>query len=320
MSKHGLPESQAAKAKAKCRVTNWPDDDRARVRRGDVMVWFEEDFLRHHWHGKATGHRGKPLKYSDIAIQTLLMLKAVFGLPYHSVEGLAGSLMRLMGVALPVPDPTQMSRRAKRLAVIPRRERPGPVYWVVDSTGLKIHGEGEWKVRQQGAGKRRTWRKVHLAVDGHAKDVIGMEVTAVEWADGEVFEGLVEQVEGPIEQIAGDGAYDTRRAYEVAVSREARLVVPPRDNAVPWEDGHPRNDALRQIAEQGMAAWKKTTGYHCRSLAENAMYRLKQLFDGSLASRLFETQVTDVHVRIAAMNLMTYLGMPISVRVGGTSS
>lgn len=161
---------------------------------------------------------------------------------------------------------------------------------------------------------------MHLTVDGHAKDVIGMEVTAVEWADGEVFEGLVEQVEGPIEQIAGDGVYDTRRAYEVAVSREARLVVPPRDNAVPWEDGHPRNDALRQIAEQGMAVWKQTTGYHCRSLAENALYRLKQLFDGSLASRLVETQVTEVHVRIAAMNFMTYLGMPISVRVGGTPS
>lgn len=321
MSKPGLPKSQAAKAEDKYRVTNWPDYDRALVRRGDVTVWFEEDFLRHHWHGKATGNRGKPLKYSDTAIQTLLMLKAVFGLPYRAVEGLAGSLMRLMGVALPVPDHTQMSRRAKRLEVaIPRRERPGPVHLVVDSTGLKIYGEGEWKVRQHGAGKRRTWRKVHLAVDGNAKDVIGVEVTTVEWTDGEVFEGLVEQVEGPIEQIDGDGAYDTRSAYEVAVSREARLVVPPRDNAVPWEDGHPRNDALRQIAEQGMAAWKKATGYHCRSLAENAMYRLKQLFDGSLASRLFETQVTEVHVRIAAMNVMTYLGMPISVRVGRVPS
>lgn len=226
-----------------------------------------------------------------------------------------------MGVALPVPDHTQMSRRAKRLKVaILRRERPGPVHLVVDSTGLKIYGEGEWKVRQHGAGKRRTWRKVHLAVDGNAKDVIGVEVTTVEWADGEVFEGLVEQVEGPIEQIDGDGAYDTRNAYEVAASRKARLVVPPRENAISWEDGHPRNDALRQIAEQGMAEWKKATGYHRRSIAKNAMYRLKQLFDDSLASRLFETQVTEVHVRIAAMNVMTYLGMPISVRVGGVPS
>ncbi|WP_232470776.1 IS5 family transposase, partial [Methylococcus sp. BF19-07] len=198
------------KAEDKYRVTNWPDDDRTLVRRGDMTVGFEEDFLRRHWHGKATGNRGKPLKYADTAIQTLLMLKAVFGLPYRAVEGLAGSLMRLMGVALPVPNHTPMSRRAKRLeGAMPRRERPGPVHLVVDSTGLKIDGEGEWKVRQHGAGQRRTWRKVHLAVDGNAKDVIGVEVTPVEWADGEVFEGLVEQVEGPIEQIDGDGAYDT---------------------------------------------------------------------------------------------------------------
>jgi len=194
VSKPELPESQAAKAKDKYGVTNWP--------------------------GKTTGNRWKTSKYSDTAIQTLLMLKTVYELPYRSVEGLAGSLMSLMGVALPVPDHTQMSRRAKRLeVVIPRWERPGPIHLMVDSTGLKIYGEGEWKVRPHGAGKRRTWRKAHLAVDGHAKDVIDEEVTTVEWPDGEVFEGLVEQVEGPIEQIDGNGAYYTRRAYEVAVSR-----------------------------------------------------------------------------------------------------
>ncbi len=118
--------------------------------------------------------------------------------------------MRLMGLELPVPDHTQMSRRASRLPVmIPRQE---PIHLVVDSTGLKVYGEGEWKVRQHGVGKRRTWRKVHLAVDGHAKDVIGVEVTTVDRADGEVFERLVEPVEGELEQIDADGAYDTRQA------------------------------------------------------------------------------------------------------------
>ncbi|MDD5320330.1 MAG: transposase [Methylococcales bacterium] len=126
------------------------------------------------------------------------------------MEELACSLMRLMGLELPVPDHTQMSRRASRLPVmIPRQE---PIHLVVDSTGLKVYGEGEWKVRQHGVGKRRTWRKVHLAVDGHAKDVIGVEVTTVDRADGEVFERLVEPVEGELEQIDADGAYDTRQA------------------------------------------------------------------------------------------------------------
>jgi len=317
MSKPKLPETQAPKTKDKYRVTNWPEYDRALVRRGDITVWFEEDFLRQHWRGQSTGKRGAPLIYSDAAIQVLLMLKAVFKLPYRSVEGLACSLMRLMGLELPVPDHTQMSRRASRLpVVIPRKERQEPIHLVVDSTGLKIYGEGEWKVRQHGAGKRRTWRKVHLAVDGHAKDVIGVEVTTVDWADCEVFEGLVEQVEGELEQIDADGAYDTRQAYAVAAARETRLVVPPRENAVPWEKDHPRNAVLEQVAQRGMAEWKKESGYHRRSIAENAMYRLKQLFGDSLASRLIETQVTEVHTRIAALNVMTYLGMPVSVRVG----
>ena len=112
MSKSALPEDEGAKAKAKYRVTNWPDYDRALVRRGDVTVWFDEAFLREHWHGKPTGKRGMPLNYSDAAIQMLLMIKAVFGLPYRSVEGLARSLMRLSGLAFPVLDHTQMSRRA----------------------------------------------------------------------------------------------------------------------------------------------------------------------------------------------------------------
>jgi len=225
--------------------------------------------------------------------------------------------MRLMGLELPVPDHTQMSRRARRLQVmIPRKERQEPLHLVLDSTGLKIYGEGEWKVRQHEASKRRTWRKVHLAMDGHAKDETGVEVTTVDWADCEVFEGLVEQVEGELEQIDADGAYDTRQAYEVAAARETTLVVQPRENAVPWEKGHPRNAALEQVAQRGMAAWKEASGYHRRSIAENTLYRLKQLFGDSLASRLFETQVTEVHTRIAAMNVMTSLGMPISVRVG----
>ena len=161
------------------------------------------------------------------------------------------------------------------MVLIPRQERTGPIHVVVDSTGLKVFGEGEWKVRQHGAGKRRTWLKVHLAVDAHAKDVIGAEVTTAAWMDGEVFGDLVDQVDGAIEQIDADGAYDTREAYAVAAQRQAILVVPTRENAVAWDVAHPRTQALDEIQEKGRAQWKQDTGYHRRSLAENAMYRLK---------------------------------------------
>lgn len=316
-SENPAPSAQ----KGTYRVTNWAEYDRALVARGDITFWFDPQAIQALWLAAPSGRRGAPVLYSDWAIQVLLMLKQVFGLPNRSVEGLARSLMRLMGLELPVADHTVLSRRARTLTVqIERRERSGPIYVVADSTGLKVFGEGEWKVRQHGAGKRRTWLKVHLAVDAEVRDVIAVEVTTTAWTDGEMFGGLINQIEGSIEQIDADGAYDTREAYDIAAQHEARLVVPPRENAVPWEPTHPRTHALADIAQKGEAPWKRDTGYHRRSLAENAMYRLKQLFGDTLTSRLFEAQVNEVHARIAAMNRMTYLGMPKSVRVGVAAS
>jgi hypothetical protein len=309
--------SDKALAKDKWHITNWPEYDRSLVRRGSLTVWFDDEFVSTHWHPKPTGKRGAQMKYSDLAIQILLVLKQTFHLPYRALEGFAGSLMQLTGLNLAVPDHSNISRRAKKIQIaIPRIKREKIEHVVVDSTGLKIYGEGEWKVRKHGASKRRRWLKVHLAIDANVKDAIGVEVTTEEWADCEMFADLMAQVEGQVEQIDGDGAYDTREAYEVAEELGAKLVVPPRDNAVNWEEGHPRNDVLKQIADEGLAAWKEKSGYHRRSIAENAMYRLKQLFGNQVSSRLFDTQVVEVHARIVAMNIMTYLGMPISVRVG----
>jgi len=208
-----VPPAEAG-AKAKHRVTNWPEYDRALAERGSIAVWFDEEFLREHWRPAPSGRRGAPFEYSDLAIQALLTLKAVFHLPYRALEGFGRLLMRLMALALPVPDRTQLSRRAGALRVaIPCRASSEPRHAAVDSTGLKIHGEGEWKVFRHGAGKRRTWRKAHLAVDVGSKDAVGVEVTTEAWSDSGVFEGLIGQVEGDIEQIDGDGAYDTRAAH-----------------------------------------------------------------------------------------------------------
>lgn len=302
--------------KLKWRVTNWSEYDRALVQRGNLSLWFDAEYIEKNWTPEPNGKRGAQFKYSDVAIQMLLMLKALFHLPYRTLEGFARSLMHLMGLSLDVPEHTLMSRRSKKLrVVIPHHVKSEPQHIVVDSTGLKIYGEGEWKVRKHGASKHRRWIKVHLAVDAKEKDIVGVEVTTESWGDSEVFEALIDQTEGDIDQIDADGAYDTRGAYEVAARRGAKLVVPPRANAVKWEVGHPRNDVLDEIEEKGMAAWKSESGYHQRSLSENAMYRLKQLFGNQLASRLFETQVTEVHARIAVMNIITYLGMPKSVVV-----
>ena len=185
----------------------------------------------------------------NVAIQTCLTLKTLFRLPYRATEGLLKSLMRLCALDLPVPDHTHMSRRAATLEVkIPRRPRTGATHVVVDSTGLKTFGEGEWKVRQHGVGKRRTWRKIHLAVDANAKDIIGIEVSTADWHDNEVFPDLLAQVEGEVAQVSADGAYDTESAHVAISGCGAKATIPSRDGAVFWGDDHPLDAILAEIA------------------------------------------------------------------------
>ncbi|MER2624180.1 MAG: IS5 family transposase [Accumulibacter sp.] len=310
------PDTGEVGLKQRYRVTNWSEYDRALVNRGNLTIWFDEASIRDQWTPAPPVGRGKPGLYSDTAIQTCLTIKGLFQLPYRATEGLIKSLMRLCQLDLPVPDHTHMSRRAAQLSVkIPRRPRKGPTHVVVDSTGLKIFGEGEWKVRQHGVGKRRTWRKIHLAVDETSKDIIGIEVTTTAWGDSEILPGLLDQVEGEVSQVSADGAYDSHGCHAAIAERNARATIPPRDGAVAWGDGHPRDAILQAIEAKGLAGWKNDSGYHRRSIAENMMFRLKQLGD-SLYSRTFERQVTEAHVRAAILNTFTYLGMPRSDRVG----
>jgi transposase len=309
-------DTQASTAKHRYQVRNWSEYDRALVNRGSLTVWFEEESIVKGWTPPPPKGRGKPGSYSDLAIQTCLTIKTLFRLPYRATEGLMRSLMGLYGLALPVPDHTHMSRRAATLsAAIPRRKRNGPIHVVVDSTGLKIFGEGEWKVRQHGVGKRRTWRKIHLAVDEAARDIISVEVTTADWGDSEVFAPLLDQVEGEVSQVSADGAYDTVGTHAAIAERGAKATIAPREGAVPWGEDHPRDAILAEIATKGRSGWKNDSGYHRRSLAENMMYRLKQLGD-RLYSRTFERQVNEVHVRAAIINQFTYLGMSDSVRLG----
>lgn len=165
---------------------------------------------------------------------------------------------------------------------------------------------GSGRCATPGAGKRRIWRKVPLAIDADAKDVMGVKVTTVAWTDGELFGALVDQVEGTIEQIE-IAADDARKASALAAQRQATLVVPPRDHAVAWDAEHPQTQALAEIQEKGVVQWKKDAGYHRRSLAENAMDRLKQLFGAGVASHQFDAHVNEIHARIAAMHRMTDL-------------
>lgn len=276
-----------------------------------------------------TGKPGASPYYSDLAIACVLTLGVVFHLPLRQQQGFTQSVMDLLGVSLPVPDYTTLCRRRQSLSVhVPSScslRRAEGVHVVVDSTGLKIYGEGEWKVRLHGAGKRRTWRKLHLAVDEASGEILAAELTMATVGDGERLPSLLDQVEAggvKIKQVSADGAYDSFTCHEAVTKREAKVTIPPRSGSKIKQHGNSkkprlsRDECLRRIRKVGEAVWKVESGYHRRSLAETAMYRQKQIFGEGLNARLMVSQGAEAFLRCVALNKMTQLGMPDSYPVG----
>lgn len=310
---------KTTKTKTPYRVRNWKEYNQALVRRGSLTVWFDEEAIAGWLNHERTGLPGAPQTYTDSAIECALVLRCVYHLALRATQGLLTSIVKMLGLTLPVPHYSTFSRRAQALEVSLAVVRPGePIHLLVDSSGVKIFGEGEWKVRKHGYSKRRTWRKLHIGVDEATQQIVAALVTTNDWADPEVLPELLEQVEGEVEQVSGDGAYDTRDCYDAVRSRGATAAIPPRRGAKIWEHGnragepHPRDENLRAIRKRGRRGWKQEVGYHRRSLAETAFFRLKTLFGGSARSRTLDRQHAELMVRCAVLNRMTQLGMPDS--------
>jgi hypothetical protein len=306
--------------KATYRIRNWAEYNRALVRRGSLTVWVDQEALDA-WNHQGPPRWGAKFVYSDAAIQCLLTLRAVFHLPLRATQGMAASVFELMGLGLAVPHYSTLSRRAAALAVDLARKGQGPLHLVLDSTGLKVYGEGEWKVRKHGYSKRRTWRKLHLAIDAETHEVQAVAVTESGVDDAEEVDHLLKPIDRPVASAAADGAYDKRKVYRVLEPRTGTILIPPRSNARIWKHGNAagpplaRDENLRHIRRSGRKAWQREVGYHIRSLAETGVFRMKAIFGGHLASRATERQVTEGAIRCRALNIMTHLGMPESYKV-----
>ena len=241
------------------------------------------------------------------------LLKSVYHPPQRSTHGLVRSLMQLMDLDLPAPHAPILSRRASSLDVaLPRQSAGKSLHVLVDATGLKVYGEGEWEVRVHGYQKRRAWRKPHPAVGEATAEVSAVVETTSNVSDKGVLPNLLEQIPCEIERLTADGGYDYRSCYEVIAHRGARAVIPPRRTGrIHREDEVPeaRDEGLRRI-RRGRKKWKRESRYHRRSLVETAMMRVKTVFGGGLKSRRFNNQATGMRVRCAALNRMTQLGMP----------
>src|SRR5437868_1282776 len=314
--------------KQRRKVTNWPAYDASLRQRGSLTVWFTDEAIAA-WRAEPRTTRGGQPWYSELAILTALTLRAVFRLAYRQTEGLIGSLMRLLGLDLPVPDHTTLSRRAATLEG--PGPRPGrnaeaggeaaPVHLLVDSTGLKLCGPGEWLIEKHGTRRRRSWRKLHVGVDADTGQIVASALTTHDTDDGAQVGPLLDQVAAPLASFTGDGAYDQEGVYASVAERHpgARVIVPPRSTAVPSAavETAPtqRDQHLQLIAEHGRMGWQTASGYNRRALAEATIGRFKRVIGDGLRSRTEQRQATEMNVAVMVLNRMLELGRPTYVRI-----
>ncbi|HCG6025568.1 TPA: IS5 family transposase [Vibrio parahaemolyticus] len=308
--------------KPRYKTTNWKQYNKALINRGSLTFCIDEETIRQ-WKQSKQDKRGRPRQFSDLAITTALMVKRVFSMPLRALQGFIDSVFSLANVPIVCPHYSCISRRAKQVEVSFKPKTRGAIqHLAIDATGLKVYGEGEWKVKKHGTdGKHRVWRKLHLAVDTSTHEVVAAELSLSNVTDAEVLPNLLKQTRRRIIEISGDGAYDTRDCHDAIRFKRAVPLIPPREGAAFWENGHPRNLAVGCQKLYGSNnkwkklygsnnKWKKRYGYHKRSLSETAMYRVKQLLGGRLSLRNYNAQVGETYAMIKALNKLTGLGMP----------
>src|SRR5918912_3979150 len=311
--------------RARYRVSNWPEYDRALQHRGSLTVWVTPAALAS-WHPPKTGRPGRSPQYADIAIETGHLLRLGFGRPWRQTEGLLHSLATLLGLDIGVPDHTTFSRRSPGLALataLAQAQRTGPVHVVIDATGLKVYGAGEWLVEKHGERGQRAWRKLHLAIDPSTGEILASELTTNEEGDASQVGPLLDQIPGPLGSVTADGAYDGEPVYRAMAERQpdppVAVVIPPRSTAVPsaaaGSTPSQRDQPIQTIRDKGRLGWQTAVGYGRRALGETDMFRYKTVIGPGLRARTLPAQKTEARVGCSVLNRMTRLGMPVSQRV-----
>ena len=250
-------------AKQKFKITNWPAYNKALRQRGSLTVWLDESAVAAWTDSTRPEGRGRPLHYTDIAITTVLMMKRVFNLPLRSLQGFLDSIFNMMNLPLRCPDYSIISKRVKSVNISIKTPTRGEIsHLVIDSTGLKVFGEGEWKVRKHGAGRRRVWRKLHLAADSATHEIICADLSLSGTTDAQALPGLINQTHRKIREASADGAYDTRYCHDAFLKKKVRPLIPPRSGAQYWPDKyHERNQAVaNQHLSGNNDVWNKESG------------------------------------------------------------
>ena len=310
------------KYKTKYRIRNWREYERGLRSRGDVTIWLSEEAIAA-WTPAKNGLRGGQRRYSNLAILTALTLRVIYRLPLRQTEGFLNSLLRMMGLDLKAPDHSTLSRRNQIVELAPlSRALAGPIHLIVDATGLKILGSGEWNAHKYKVSKkRRDWQKLHIGVDDEGF-IVAAELTGSGGDDASALPDLLDQIEAPIQRFTADGAYDHRSIYDrvaAAGTEDIVTVIPPRRSAVsagptdgPWAQ---REAAVERIRKIGRRAWHKESGYRQQARVENGFFRYKSVPGNALKARHSNAQRREAVIGCHILNRMAELGRPKSYPV-----
>jgi Transposase DDE domain len=302
-------KSRFSRPRAQYKCRNWKVYNENLKKRGNIQVWFS-DYVLEQWGKPEKIPRGAPRAYSSIVIQVCLTIRQIFRLPFRQTEGFLESVFEMKGIKEDIPNYTTFCRRQAGLKIdlCRKTRRSRKIIMLVDSTGLKVFGEGEWKVRQHGYSKHRTWQKLHIGVDAETQEIMTVALTTNACHDSEVVPDLLSQLKVIPQKVIGDGAYDTWKVYEALDEKGIDSVIPPKKTSKIKQHGNSgkpllrRDENIRGIRKNGRKGWKKKSGYHQRSKVETAMYRYKKTFGDDLKARKFENQETEVKIGCAILN------------------
>jgi len=298
------------------KVRTRPEYEAGPRRRGSLTLWIE-GAGRNHW--QSVGPDGQA-RNTGAAIQTNLMVRTAFKLAFRRTEGLLASVITLMVPGISAPDHSTMSRRTETLPVTEPASVPrGPLHLLIDSTGLKVYGAGQWLEAKLGAKSRRKWRKLHLAIDAENGMIVAHVLTDQDIDDPSQVAPLLDQIDIPIARVTADGAYDGAPTYATIATHgdDIKVVIPPRSTAVLGGESGPfpqRDRHLEMITEEGRLTWRKATDHGKRSLVETTTGRYKALILPRPRARGFVAQQTEVAIGVAVLNRMPLAGRPDFVR------
>lgn len=283
-----------------------------------LTIWFSEDALRD-WHPAVGAKPGGQRHYSDTAVETALIVRAVYGLALRQTEGFLRSIVRLLKLDIEIPDHTTLSRRSATLTAHLRNPgvADGPVHILIDSTGLKAHRGPTVPADSR---NRRTWRKLHLVVDATTAEILSSKLTTHSKRDSTSVRDLLSSIDRRLASVRADGSYDRASVYR-AIEKHAsngpvptRILIPPVRNAKTSSnagiDNDQRDKNIQHIDRVGRRAWQKESGYTRRSLVETAVSRFKNEFGSATRSRTMQSQISGIRIACSVLNTMTKLGMP----------